>query len=74
MTGSRTAEITGNATIMACPTCTGILYEVHGGNDTRFRCTNGHSHTLEEICPGFEDSLGTLLNGAIGALSGIKPT
>ncbi len=73
MTG-RAVEITGNATVMACPTCRGILYEVQGGNDTRFRCTNGHSHTPEEICPGFEDSLGALLGDAIGALSGIKPT
>jgi two-component system chemotaxis response regulator CheB len=68
MTDIRSAEITGNATMMACPKCTGVLYEVLGGNDTRFSCKSGHSYTLEEICPGLEESLGGLLNDAIGVL------
>jgi hypothetical protein len=68
MTDIRSAEITGNATMMACPKCTGVLYEVLGGNDTQFSCNSGHSYTLEAICPGVEDSLGSLLNVAIGAL------
>ena len=62
------AEITGKATVMACPKCTGVLYEVQGGNDARFRCNNGHSYTLEEICPGVEDILRGLMNDAIGVL------
>ena len=68
MTDMCSAEIIGNATVMACPKCTGVLYELLCGNDTRFCCTNGHSYALEEICPGVENSLGGLLNDAIGAL------
>jgi rRNA maturation protein Nop10 len=71
MTDIRFAEMTGNATMMACPKCRGVLFEVLGGNDAQFSCNSGHSYTLEEICPGVEDSLGSLLNIAIGAL--MKP-
>ncbi len=60
---------TGSATVMACPKCMGVLYEVRGDNDTEFFCcNNGHSYSLEEICPGVEGSLGSLLLDAIGAL------
>ena len=54
--------------MMACPKSAGVLYEVQGGNDARFSCNNGHSYTLEEICPGVEDMLRDVLNDAIGVL------
>ena len=46
----------------------GALYEVQAGDDWRFRCDAGHSYSLDEICPGIEESLGGLLGHAIGAL------
>jgi len=68
MAGSPSAEIAGRATVLSCPKCMGVLYEVEQTDDVRFCCASGHSYALNEICPGAEDSLGRLLGRAIGAL------
>jgi len=68
MTAGPSAEIIGRATVLSCPKCMGALYEVQAGDDWRFRCDAGHSYSLDEICPGIEESLGGLLGHAIGAL------
>lgn len=68
MTGSLCAELIGRATVLGCPLCMGVLYEVQEANNTRFCCSSGHSYSLDEIGPGVEENLGGLLNHAIGAL------
>ncbi len=68
MAGSLYAESIRRATVLGCPQCLGALYEVQGTDDTFFRCSSGHSYSLDEISPGVEENLGGLLNHAIGAL------
>jgi hypothetical protein len=43
------------------------LYEVVEGEESRFYCNNGHSLSLDDVCPGIEESLSGLLGTAIEA-------
>jgi len=61
-------ETIGTVTIMGCPTCMTPLYEVTEADESRFCCSNGHSFSLDDICPGIEESLGGLLGTAIEAV------
>ena len=64
---SQPLEGIGTVTMMACPTCMTVLYEVVEGDESSFCCSNGHSFSLDDICPGIEESLGGLLGTAIEA-------
>ena len=59
-------EQVGAPTIMACPICTGALYEVVVEDESRFCCSQGHDFPLDDICPGIEESLSGIF-GAIAA-------
>jgi hypothetical protein len=61
-------EIAGRPTVLACPICRSVLYEVADENDSRFRCTEGHDFSLDEICPGIEESLSGLFSQAVEAV------
>jgi hypothetical protein len=61
-------ENVGTPTMMACPICTNVLYEVVTGNESRFCCSKGHDFSVDEICPGIEQSLGGLFTSAIEAV------
>jgi hypothetical protein len=58
----------GRETVFGCPKCNGILYEVAGAEPVQFRCQQGHTITLDEMCPGVADSLRGMLASAVGAL------
>jgi hypothetical protein len=45
-----------------------VLYEVADENDSRFCCTEGHDFSLDEICPGIEESLSGLFSKAVEAV------
>jgi hypothetical protein len=55
------------ATVLACPRCSDMLYEVGEGDAARFCCDHGHCFTADEIRPGLED-FGQSLNRALAAL------
>ena len=64
---SQSLETIGTVTMMACPTCMAALYEIVDGDESRFCCNNGHSFSLDDVCPGIEESLSGLLGTAIEA-------
>jgi len=64
---SPSLETIGTVTMMACPSCMTPLYEVVEGEESRFYCNNGHSLSLDDVCPGIEESLSGLLGTAIEA-------
>jgi hypothetical protein len=45
-----------------------VLYEVTDANDSRFCCTEGHDFSLNQICPGLEESLSGLFSKAVEAV------
>jgi hypothetical protein len=45
-----------------------VLYEVADENDSRFCCVGGHDFSLNEICPGIEESLGGLFSRVVEAV------
>lgn len=57
MTEVLALEGVGKVTIMACPTCKAALYEVADNESSRFYCAEGHSFSLDEICPEIEESI-----------------
>lgn len=65
MTEIPVLEAVGKVTIMACPTCEAALYEVADHEVSRFYCAEGHAFSLDEICPGIEESIGDLLAEAV---------
>ena len=65
---SPSLETIGTVTMMACPRCMTALYEVPEGDQSRFCCNNGHSFSLDDVCPGIEESLNGLLSTAIEAV------
>jgi hypothetical protein len=68
VTEIQSLEKVGTPTMMACPVCTKVLYEVVTNNESRFCCSKGHDFSLDEICPGIEESLGGLFSSAIEAV------
>jgi len=60
---------TRRATVLSCPKCAAMLYEVHQDDDLRFYCERQHGFRPEEICPGIADSLEDLLPDVVGALT-----
>ncbi len=72
MAESPCLEIAGRPTVMACPICMGVLYEVVNENDSRFCCTEGHDFSLDQICPGIEESLSGLFGKAVEALMKVE--
>ncbi len=68
MTVESSLETVGAATMMACPKCSSVLYEITDGETSQFLCETGHSYSLDDVCPGIEGILGGLLITSIGAL------
>ena len=61
----RTQEYGGSPSPFTCPECGGALWEMSGGNLSRFRCHVGHGYTAEtllsEQVTGLEAALWTAL-------------
>ncbi|HXX26280.1 MAG TPA: hypothetical protein VEJ40_06445 [Pseudolabrys sp.] len=47
----------------------GILYETDLRGEAVFRCRSGHTYSLDDVCPGAEDSLGGILDTALAVLT-----
>jgi hypothetical protein len=60
-------EQIGRPIIMNCPSCASVLYEVTDGETSRFYCSEGHHFSLDEVCPGIEQSLMGLLHDVMAA-------
>ncbi len=52
----------------ACPECRGVLWEIHDGKITRFRCRTGHAFSVNSLIAEQSDALEVALWSALRAL------
>ena len=70
MAAISSVEAFARATVLTCPRCSDVLYEIGEDDAARFCCDRGHCFAPDEICPGLED-FGDWLNTAIDALTNV---
>jgi two-component system chemotaxis response regulator CheB len=58
----------GRRSILACPDCHGVMWEIDEGDLTRYRCHVGHAYTAEGMALGLDDNLRRALGSALRAL------
>lgn len=58
----------GNPSGYACPECRGVLWEIHEGKLTRFRCRTGHAFSINSLIAEQSDALEVALWSALRAL------
>jgi two-component system chemotaxis response regulator CheB len=58
----------GRRSVLSCPDCGGVMWEMDEGELTRFRCHVGHTYTAEHINLAIDDSLRRALGAAQRAL------
>ena len=59
----------GRATVLACPQCATVLYEVEEDGVARFRCAYGHAYGPDELFPKIAEDLEGLLPDVVDALT-----
>jgi two-component system, chemotaxis family, protein-glutamate methylesterase/glutaminase len=52
VTQAEVVDEIGDRSILTCPDCGGVLWQVGNGEFTRFRCHTGHSYTLSSLLSG----------------------
>ena len=58
----------GRRSVLACPDCGGVMWEMDDGDLSRFRCHVGHTYTAELMSLALDESLGRALASALRAL------
>lgn len=58
----------GKPSAYACPECRGVLWEIHEGKLTRFRCRTGHAFSVNSLIAEQSDALEVALWSALRAL------
>ncbi|HXW72026.1 MAG TPA: chemotaxis protein CheB [Methylocella sp.] len=58
----------GRRSVLACPDCGGVMWEIIEGNVVRFRCHVGHAYTAEVLNVALEENLKHSLASALRAL------
>lgn len=61
-------ERPGTPSVFSCPECNGVLYELHDGDLTRFRCRVGHAFSAETMFAEQAEALETALWMALNTL------
>lgn len=61
-------ERPGTPSVFSCPECNGVLYEMHDGDLTRFRCRVGHAFSAETMLAEQAEELETALWMALNTL------
>lgn len=61
-------EKIGNRSVLTCPDCHGLLWELRGGALLRYRCQVGHAYSAESMLSAQSDSLERALWAALRAL------
>jgi two-component system chemotaxis response regulator CheB len=54
----------GRRSVLACPDCHGVMWEIDEGELTRFRCHVGHTYTAEMMGLALDESLRRALASA----------
>ncbi|HKW54941.1 MAG TPA: chemotaxis protein CheB [Stellaceae bacterium] len=63
-----TTEWLGERSMLTCPECQGVLWEIKEGNLARYRCHVGHAYTLEALAEDQSVELDRALSSALRAL------
>jgi two-component system, chemotaxis family, protein-glutamate methylesterase/glutaminase len=58
----------GRRSVLACPDCHGVMWEIDEGELVRYRCHVGHAHTAESMRYAIDDNLARALASALRAL------
>ncbi len=58
----------GRRSVLACPDCHGVLWEIVDGELVRYRCHVGHAYSAEAIALALDDDLMRALGSALRAL------
>lgn len=58
----------GKRSILACPDCHGVMWEIDEGELVRYRCHVGHAYSAEEMSLALDDNLRRALGSALRAL------
>ena len=58
----------GRRSVLACPDCHGVMWEIDEGELIRFRCHVGHAYTAELMSVALDEQLGRALASALRAL------
>jgi two-component system, chemotaxis family, protein-glutamate methylesterase/glutaminase len=59
----------GQRSVLTCPDCGGIMWEIKDGELSRYRCHIGHAYTQETITAGVDERLKRALASALRALN-----
>jgi two-component system chemotaxis response regulator CheB len=58
----------GRRSVLACPDCGGVMWEIDEGEATRYRCHVGHTYTAELMSLALDEGLRRALASALRAL------
>jgi two-component system, chemotaxis family, protein-glutamate methylesterase/glutaminase len=58
----------GRRSVLGCPDCGGVMWEIDEGELSRFRCHVGHTYTAEVMSLALDDNLRRALATAVRAL------
>jgi len=58
----------GRRSVLTCPDCQGVMWEIDEGDLLRFRCHVGHAYTAELMSIALDENLRRALAGALRAL------
>jgi two-component system chemotaxis response regulator CheB len=59
----------GARSVLTCPDCGGLMWELKDGNMSRYRCHTGHAYTEELIAVGLDEHLKRAMATALRALN-----
>jgi two-component system chemotaxis response regulator CheB len=63
-----TMDRIGRRSVMSCPDCSGVLWEIDEADVVRYRCHVGHAYTAELLSLSLDDNLRRALGSALRAL------
>jgi two-component system chemotaxis response regulator CheB len=63
-----TMDRIGRRSVMSCPDCNGVLWEIDEDDVVRYRCHVGHAYTAELLSLSLDDNLRRALGSALRAL------
>ena len=58
----------GQRSLLACPDCHGVMWEIEEGDLLRYRCHVGHAYTAELMSLALDETLRRALNSGLRAL------
>ena len=58
----------GQRSVLACPDCHGVMWEIDEGDLVRYRCHEGHAYTAELMSLALDDNVRRAFASALRAL------